>query len=148
MQNIAIIRVIALDGLFGIYYTIRHKFGPQHATRITTMTKIAIPPDLASMFTACEDAYEQAAREGYAENPAVIAAVTALKSAWRALHVANYNLMTAKGFFRVEFAAIRADRACREAREACIKLHAAIGQAALEHRLYNRCLTLASRHVA
>jgi hypothetical protein len=55
MQNIAIIRVIALDGLFGIYYTIRHKFGPQHATRITTITKIAIPPDLASMFTACED---------------------------------------------------------------------------------------------
>lgn len=148
MQNIAIIRVIALDGLFGIYYTIRHKFGPQHATRIITMTKIAIPPNLASMFTACEDAYEQAAREGYAENPAVIAAVTALKTAWRALHVANYNLMTAKGFFRVEFAAIHADRACREAREACIKLHAAIEQAALEHRLYNRCLTLTSRHVA
>jgi hypothetical protein len=112
------------------------------------MTKIAVPPDLASMFTACEDAYERAAREGYAENPAVIAAVTALKSAWRALHVANYNLMTAKGFFRVEFAAIRADRACREAREACIKLHEVIGQAALEHRLYNRCLTLTSRHVA
>jgi len=64
------------------------------------MTKIAIPPDLAGMFAACEDAYEQATREGYAENPAVIAAVTALKSAWRALHVANYNLMTAKGFFR------------------------------------------------
>jgi hypothetical protein len=38
------------------------------------MTKIAIPPDLAGMFTACEDAYEQATREGYAENPAVIAA--------------------------------------------------------------------------
>jgi hypothetical protein len=37
MQNIAIIRVIALDGLFGIYYTIRHKFGPQHATPIITM---------------------------------------------------------------------------------------------------------------
>jgi hypothetical protein len=112
------------------------------------MTKIAIPPDLAAMFTACEDTYEQATREGYGENPAVIAAVSALKSAWRALHVANYNLMTAKGFFRVEFAAIRADRACREAREACIKLHAAIRQAALEHRLYNRCLTLTNRHVA
>ena len=40
------------------------------------MTKIAIPPDLAAMFAACEDAYEQATREGYAENPAV----TALKS--------------------------------------------------------------------
>jgi hypothetical protein len=43
------------------------------------------------MFAACEDAYEQATQAGYAENPAVIAAVTALKSAWRALHVANYN---------------------------------------------------------
>ena len=41
------------------------------------MTKIAIPPDLAGMFTACEDAYEQSTREGYAEKPAVIAAVTA-----------------------------------------------------------------------
>ena len=112
------------------------------------MTKIAIPPDLAGMFTACEDAYEQATREGYAENPAVIAAVTALKSAWRALHVANYKLATPGGFFRVEFAAIRADRACRAAREACINLHAAIGQAALEHRLYNRCSTLTDRHVA
>jgi len=50
------------------------------------MTKIAIPPDLAAMFAACEDAYEQATREGYAENPAVIAAVTALKSAWKTLH--------------------------------------------------------------
>jgi hypothetical protein len=106
------------------------------------MAKIAIPPDLAGMFAACEDAYEQATREGYAENPAVIAAVTALKSAWKALLVANYNLMTAKGFFPVEFATMRTDRACREARETCIKLHAAIGQAALEHRLYNRCLTL------
>jgi hypothetical protein len=112
------------------------------------MTKIAIPPDLAGMFTACEDAYEQATREGYAENPAVIAAVTALKSAWRALHVANHNLITAKGFFRVELAAIRADRACREARAACNKLHKVIGQAALDHRLYNRCLTLSNRHVA
>lgn len=109
------------------------------------MTQIAISPDLAGMFTACEDAYEQAAREGYAENATVVAALSALKSAWRALHLANYKVMTAKGFFRVEVAAIRADRACREAREACIKLHAAIGQAALEHRLYNRCLTLTSR---
>jgi len=106
------------------------------------MTKIAIPPDLAGMFAACEDAYEQATREGYADNPAVIAAVAALKSAWKALHVANYTLMTAKGFFSVEFAAMRTDRACQAAREACIKLHAAIGQAAMENRLYNRCLKL------
>jgi|GraSoiStandDraft_11_1057310.scaffolds.fasta_scaffold403578_1 hypothetical protein len=106
------------------------------------MAKIAIPPDLAGMFAACEDAYEQATREGYAENPAVIAAVTALKSAWKALHVANYNLMTAKGFFPVEFATMRADRACRATRKACINLNAAIVQAAAENRLYNRCLAL------
>ena len=106
------------------------------------MAKIAITPELAGMFAACEDAYEQATREGYAENPAVIAAVTALKSAWKALHVANYNLMTAKGFFPVEFATMRADRACRATRKACINLNAAIVQAAAENRLYNRCLAL------
>ena len=100
------------------------------------------------MFAACEDAYELATQEGYAENPAVIAAVTALKSAWKALHLANYNLMTAKGFFSVEIAAIRGDRACRIAREACINLHAAIGQAAVEHRLYRQCVKLTSRSVA
>jgi hypothetical protein len=112
------------------------------------MTKIAIPPDLAGMFAACEDAYEQATREGYAENPAVIAAVTALKSTWRVLHVANCTLMTAKGFFAVEFAGMRADRACWAAREACVKLHAAIEQAALENHLYNRCLKLTSQPAA
>jgi hypothetical protein len=94
------------------------------------------------MFAACEDAYEQATREGYAENPAVIAAVGALKSAWKALHVANYNLMKAKGFFPVEIASLRADRACRATRKACINLHAAIAHAAAENRLYNRCLML------
>ena len=108
------------------------------------MAKIAIPPDLAAMFAACEDAYEQATREGYAENPAV----TALKFAWTALHVANCNLMTAKGFFPVEFATVHADRACQTVREACIKLHAEIAQAALEHRLHNRCLGLSNRPAA
>jgi hypothetical protein len=112
------------------------------------MTKIAIPPDLAGMFAACEDAYEQATLEGYAENPAVIAAVTALETAWKALQLANYNLMTAKGFFSVKFAAMRVDRACQAYRDACIKLHAAIAQAALQHRLYNRCLALTSQPAA
>ena len=112
------------------------------ATRMSAMAKIAIPPDLAGMFAACEDGYEQATREGYAENPAVIAAVSALKSAWKALHVANYNLMMAKGFFPVEIASLRADRARRATRKACINLHAAIVQAAAENRLYNRCLML------
>jgi hypothetical protein len=108
------------------------------------MAKIAIPPELAVMFAACEDAYEQAAREGYAENPTVVAAVTALKSAWTALHLANNNYTTAKGVLSVEFATIRVDRACRASREACIKLHAAIKEAAAEHRLFNRCLTIAN----
>ena len=112
------------------------------------MTKIAIPPDLAGMVAACEDAYEQATREGYAENPAVIVAVTALKSAWTALRVANRGVMTAKGFFPIEFATMRADRACRATREACINLHTAIEQAAAENRLYNRCLKLTSRSAA
>jgi hypothetical protein len=112
------------------------------------MTKIAFPPDLADMFAACENAYEQATREGYADNPAVIAAVSALKSAWKALLIAHSNLMTAKGFFSVEFAAMRAYRACQATREACIKLDAVIGQAALEHRLYDRGVKLTSRHVA
>ena len=42
-----------------------------HAMRIFPITNIAIAPDPAGMFAACEDAYEQATREGYAENPAV-----------------------------------------------------------------------------
>jgi len=108
------------------------------------MARIAIPPDLAAMFAACDGAYEQAAREGYAENPGVIATVTALKSAWNALHVANHNLMVAKGFISVEIAALSRDRACRATHKACINLHAAIAQAAAENRLYNRCLTLAN----
>jgi hypothetical protein len=109
------------------------------------MARIAIPPDLGVMFAACEDAYEQAAREGYAENPIVVAAVAALKSTWTALHVANHNYATAKGVISVEFAAIRVDRACRASREACITLRAAIKGAAAEHRLYNRCLTMANQ---
>ena len=113
-----------------------------HATRISAITNVAIGPDLADIFALCEDAYERATREGYAENPAVIAAVTALKSARKALLVANYNLMSAKGFFPVEFATMRADRALRATRKACINLHAAIERAAAENNLYNRCLAL------
>jgi hypothetical protein len=76
------------------------------------MTKIATPPDLAGMFAACEDAYEQATREG---------------------------------FFRVEFATMRVDQSYRTTREACITLHAAIGQAWTESRLHNRCLMVLGR---
>jgi hypothetical protein len=112
------------------------------------MAKIANLPDLAGMFAACEEAYERATQDGYAENPAVIAAVTALKSAWKALHVANYKLMTARGFFSVRFASLRVDRACRATHKACINLHAAIVQAAAENRLYNRCLVVSRRSAA
>src|SRR3974390_2221826 len=136
MQNAARIRVTELGGFSDIYTMI----GPNslcHARPwISAMAKIVIPPDLAGMFAACEDAYEQATREGYAENPAVAAAVSALKSAWKALHVANYNLMMAEGFFPVQIASLRADRAPRATRNACINLNAAIGQAAAENRLY------------
>jgi hypothetical protein len=106
------------------------------------MAKVGVPQDLAVMFAACEVAYEQATREGYAENPGVLAALTALKSAWTAVDVASRNLMTARGFFPIEFASIRFDRACKVTREACIDLHAAIKQAAAESRLNNRCLEL------
>ena len=144
MQNAARIRVTELGGFSDIYTII----GPNslyHARPwISAMAKIVIPPDLAGMFAACEDAYEQATREGYAENPAVAAAVSALKSAWKALHVANYNLMMARGFFPVEIASLRVDRARRATRKACINLNAAIVQAAAENRLYNRCLMLAN----
>ena len=54
------------------------------------------------------------------------------------------DLMTARGFFAVRFATLRADRACRATRKACINLHAALVQAAAENRLYNRCLMLAN----
>ena len=104
MQDAARVRVIELGGFSESIHTISQigtLFMPR-ATRISAMAKIAIPPDLAGMFAACEGAYEQATREGYAENPAVIVAVSALKSAWKALRVANYNLMMAKGFFPVE----------------------------------------------
>jgi|SRR5690349_3111004 hypothetical protein len=106
------------------------------------MTKIAIPPDLTGMFAACEDAYEQATQQGFAENAAVIAAATELKSAWQALHLANCNYTRAKGVFSIEFAAIRVDRACRATRAACITLQTAIKHAAAEHRLYDRCLKM------
>jgi hypothetical protein len=60
------------------------------------------------------------------------------------MRIANCNLMMAKGFFTVELASMRFDRACQVTREACIELHIAIVQAATENRLYNRCLMLAN----
>jgi hypothetical protein len=74
-SEIATIRVIALGALFRIYSVRNTRRG------LSAMTKIAIPPDLAGMFAACEDAYEQATQEGHTENSTVVAAVTVLKSA-------------------------------------------------------------------
>jgi hypothetical protein len=105
------------------------------------MPKIAIPPDLAGMFASCEDAYEQATREGYAENPAVIAAVGALKSAWKVLHVANSH-DGQRLFSLSRLPACALIDLVGQTRKACINLHAAIVQAAAENRLYNRCLML------
>ena len=108
------------------------------------MAKIALPPEVTAMFAACERAYEQATRAGYGENPNVIAAVNELKFARNALHIASCNLTVAKGFFAVEFASIRFERACRATCEACVKLQTAITQAAAAYDLHNRCLTLAN----
>jgi hypothetical protein len=143
MRNAAIIRVIGLNGFFEIYSHNKTNSIRNTRSELSAMTKII--RDLALKFAACEDAYEQATQEGYAENPAVIAAIAALKTAWRALYLANCHPMTTQGFFSVKFAAIRRDRARRAAREACIKLHVAIKEAAAEHRLYNRCLTMANQ---
>jgi hypothetical protein len=44
------------------------------------------------IFAACEAAYADASRNGYADEPDVIAAVVELKSAYRALVIANGNL--------------------------------------------------------
>jgi hypothetical protein len=103
---------------------------------------VTIPADLAALFAACEAAYEHATGEGYAQGPAVSAAVTVLKSAWTALLAAHCKRIAASGLFGVAFATTRAHRACRATRKACTNLHAALEQAAAEHRLYNRCLML------
>jgi hypothetical protein len=107
------------------------------------MAKIALPPDIASMFAACEQTYEQAIREGYGGYPNVTTAVSELRPSWNALHIASRDLIMAKGFFTVEFASMRFERACQATREACIKLKTAIAQAAAEHDLHNRCSVLA-----
>jgi hypothetical protein len=104
--------------------------------------------DLLRMTAACEANYADARRKGYADSPDVIAAVAVLKSAYAGLAAANDNLKGTKGFFRMTVASLRAHRACRATRKACINLHAATEQAWTENRLYNRCLLLISRPAA
>ena len=98
-----------------------------------------IPNDLLGITAACETNYADARRRGYAKSPDVIAAVAVLKSAYAVLAAANDNLKATKGLFGMTVATLRAHRACRATRKACINLHAAIEQAWAENRLHNRC---------
>ena len=98
-----------------------------------------IPDDLLRRLATCEAAYADACRNGYAQNPDVIAAIAVLKTAYAALAASNGNLKAAKNLFGMTVATLRAHRACRATREACINFHAAIEQAWAENRLHNRC---------
>jgi hypothetical protein len=95
--------------------------------------------DLLRTLATCEAAYADASRNGYAKSPDVIAAVAVLKSAYVALAAANDNLKATKGLFGMAVATLRAHRACRATRKACINFRAAIEQAWAENRLHNRC---------
>ena len=58
------------------------------------MAQIAIPHKFLPIVATCEAAYADAGRKGYAESPDVVAAVADLKSAYKALAIANVNLTT------------------------------------------------------
>ena len=106
------------------------------------MAQIAIPNKLLHILATCETAYADATRKGYATSPDVVAAVADLQSAYKALAIANVNLTTAGGLFAVTFATLRARRASRAVRRACVKLQTTMEQVSEEDRLYHRCLTL------
>ena len=106
------------------------------------MAEIAISEKLEAIIAACEDAYADACREGYADSPAVVAAAAAVKSAHRTWVIADRSRRATKGVFRTMAATLRADRACRRTRRACIKLQSALAEAAAENHLHNRCLLL------
>jgi hypothetical protein len=61
------------------------------------MAQIAIPDDVLHILAACEAAYADASRKGYADNRDVIAAAADLRSAYRALVIANSKLTASKG---------------------------------------------------
>ena len=103
-----------------------------------------IPGDLLGLTATCEANYAEARQKGYAKSPDVIAAVAVLKLACAALATANDNLAT-KGLFGRAVATMRAHRAGRATRKACINLNAAIERAWVENRLHNRCLMLLDR---
>ena len=106
------------------------------------MAQIAIPDDLVNIFAACEVAYAEASQKGYAANPEVITAVADLKSAYKALLIANCTFAASKGPFDKAAATLRARRACSAFRAASLKLQTTMEQAAMEDRLYNRSVVL------
>jgi hypothetical protein len=55
------------------------------------MAKIVSSENLGAIIAACDDAYAEACREGYADSPAVVAALAAVKSAHRTWVIANRN---------------------------------------------------------
>jgi hypothetical protein len=63
------------------------------------MAQTATPDDVLRIFSACEAAYADASQKGYANSPDVIAAVADLKSAYRALVIANGQLAVSKSSF-------------------------------------------------
>jgi hypothetical protein len=113
-----------------------------------TMAQFTIPDDTLRIFVACEATYADANRKGYSDYPDVIRAVANLRSVYKAFVIANGNLMVSKGPFDKTIAGLRADRACGAFRTACVKLQATIERAALEDRLYNRCIALSKSTVA
>jgi hypothetical protein len=106
------------------------------------MAQIAIPNKLLPILATCEASYADASRKGYAKSPNVVAAVADLKSAYEALAMADVNLTATRGIFAIAVATLRAHRACRAVRRACVKLQTTMEQVSAEDRLHHRCLTL------
>ena len=102
------------------------------------MAQIAIPHKFLPTVATCEAAYADASRKGYAESPDVVAAVADLKSAYKALAIANVNLTTTRGFFAIAVATLRAHRATRAVRRAYVNLLTTMEQVSAEDRLYHR----------
>ena len=102
------------------------------------MAQIAIPHKFLPTVATCEAAYADASRKGYAESPDVVATVADLKSAYKALAIANVNLTTTRGFFAIAVATLRAHRAARAVRRAYVNLLTTIEQVSAEDRLDHR----------
>ncbi len=97
---------------------------------------------LAAITAACEEAYADASREGYADNSAVVAAVANLKTAHAALVAADANFTAAAaavtswwGVPRATLAVWRADRANLRCDAAFGALRHAIMQVGEQHLL-------------